>query len=235
MDVRDITAAGFSLPTIQRAILTVYDSLSKSTPDAWKGCSEGELWRELVLCILSSRVKFETAYEAVERMDSMNLLSQKRRGTYFDQYEQEITVALSKGYPFYRRRAHHIRRAAEFLYGTWGSISELLASVNNLKDIRRLLTLEVAGLGPKQASLFLRNIGYARRIAILDTHVLSYLNWIGLTDAPLKSVSTLAKYQELEECFIKHADSLGCSPDQFDFAVWIVVGVVKEESKVWES
>ena len=60
-------------------------------------------WRELVACILGSRVKFEVAYSAVERMHDMLLLSSSRRTACFDQYEQDAIAALSGGYPFYRR------------------------------------------------------------------------------------------------------------------------------------
>ena len=234
--MNNLNAISFPLPIIQRAILNVYHTLGKSAPDAWRECSEEKLWKELVFCILSSRVKFAVAYEAVKHMESINLLSHIQKNTRFNQYEKDVMVALSiAGYPFYRHRAHHIRCAAEFLYSTWGSIAGLLNSTDNVQDVRGLLASEVAGLGPKQASLFLRNIGYAKRIAVLDTHVLSYLNWAGLSDTPLKSISTLTKYQELEDNLIEHADSLGCSPDQFDFAVWIVIGVVKEESRIWAS
>ena len=184
-------------------------------------------------CILGSRVRFETAHAAVERMNDMRLLSHSRRGGYFDQYERDTVTALSGGYPFYRVRANQIRRAAERLYGSRGSIREFLDSANDVRDARRLLSSEVSGLGPKQASLFLRNIGYAKHVAVLDVHVLTYMNWVGLTDAPLKSVSTVRKYEILEDSFIERAYSFGCTPDQFDLAVWVVVKVAKEESKSW--
>ena len=121
----------------------------------------------------------------------------------------------------------------ERLYTSRGSILKLLNSASDVRNARRVLVAEVAGLGPKQASLFLRNIGYAKHIAILDVHVLTYLNWVGLTDTPLKSVSTLSKYEVLEDSFIEHAYAFGYSPDQFDLAVWIVMKVAKEESKAW--
>ncbi len=81
--------------------------------------------------------------------------------------------------------------------------------------------------GPKQASLFLRNIGYSAYVAVLDIHVLTYMSWIGLTDAPLKSVSTIKKYESSETTFIEHSHSLGYAPDHFDIAVWVVVRVAK--------
>ena len=80
----------FSLPTIEHAIRDVYSALDESTSALWKENSEDDLWRELVFCILGSRVRFETVHAAVERMDGMCLLSRPRRNIQFDQYEENL-------------------------------------------------------------------------------------------------------------------------------------------------
>ena len=230
-----MSAVQYSLPAIECAIRDVCVALGETErpSTSWSNQSEDDLWRELVACILGSRVKFEVAYSAVERMHDMLLLSSSRRTACFDQYEQDAIAALSGGYPFYRMRANQIRRAAEHLYGTRGSIRGILNAARDGCGARRLLAAEVSGLGPKQASLFLRNIGYAKYVAVLDVHVLTYMNWVGLTNAPIKSVSTVRKYEMLEDAFIEHACSFGSAPDRFDLAVWVVVKTAKEESKSW--
>ena len=100
--------------------------------------------------------------------------------------------------------------------------------------MRQYLTSEIPGLGPKQSSLFLRNIGYTESIAVLDIHVLTYMNWVGLTTTLEKSASTIRKYETLEDSFVEHSLSLGYSPGQFDVAVWLVMKVVRKEYKTWE-
>ncbi len=231
-----MTAIRFSLPSLDSAIREVCLALDERdrASMSWSRYSEDDLWRELVSCILGSRVRFETAYSAVERMNDMRLLSCSGRTGHFDQYEQDIMTALSGCYPFSRTRANQIRQAAEHLYGSQGSIRAVLEDVNDGRDARRLLANQVSGLGPKQASLFLRNIEYTKHVAVLDVHVLTYMNLVGLTDAPIKSVSTIQKYETLEDSFIKHARSFGYTPAQFDLAVWIVVKIAKKESKTWE-
>jgi len=236
-----------SLPEIENAIREVcfaLDEKNYQTP-SWARMTEYDLWRELVACILGSRVRFETAHSAVKRIERMRLLSQSRRSSRFDQYERDVMGALSgeslrkdgaepqSRYPFFRIRANQIRRAAERLYGDCGSIREFLDDARDVREARRRLASEVSGLGPKQASLFLRNIGYAAHVAVLDVHVLTYMSWIGLTDTPVKSVSTIQKYETLEDAFIAHSCSLGHTPDRFDLAVWVVVKVAKEEYKTW--
>ncbi|MGN2393441.1 8-oxoguanine DNA glycosylase, partial [Pelomicrobium sp. G1] len=86
----------------------------------------------------------------------------------------------------------------------------------------------------KQASLFLRNIGYATHVAILDIHVLTYMHWMGLTETIMTSIPALPKYESLERTFIGHVYSLGYTPDCFDLAVWVVMRVAKEGQRTWE-
>lgn len=242
-----MAATHVSLPAIENAIREVYFALDKKDHQSpsWAKMTEDNLWRELVACILGSRVRFEVAHSAVERIEKKQLLGQVRRSSRFDLYERDVMDALSgktlvkdssgsqSRYPFFRMRANQIRRAAERLYGGRGSIREFLDDPRDIRKARRRLASEVSGLGPKQASLFLRNIGYATHVAVLDVHVLTYMSWVGLTNMSVKSVSTVRKYEKLEDSFIKHSDSFGYTPDRFDLAVWVVVKVAKEEYKSW--
>lgn len=236
------------LPTIEGAIREVCQVLEQENyrTSPWERMTEDDLWHELVACILGSRVRFQVAYAAVERMDRANLLSERRRSSGYDEYERDVMGALwgteksprtsnsQSRYPFPKLRANQIREAAERFYARSGTIRNLLDSARDVRDARRRLAAEVAGLGPKQASLFLRNIGYAAHVAVLDVHVLTYMNWVGLTTVPMKSVRTVRQYETLEDAFIEHACSVGYPPDRFDLAVWVVVRVAKEESKTWQ-
>lgn len=207
--------------------------------------SEDCLWRELVACILSSRVRFDVAHAAIERMDRANLFSASRRSSADDEYEQDICRALSgvtqqhdnsssQGcYPFPKLRANQVRIAAQKLYYNYRSIRDLLGDARDPRVARRRLATEVHGLGPKQASLFLRNIGYTEEIAVLDVHILTYMNWIGLISTPMKSVRAIQMYETLENTFIEHSFDNGFRVDRFDVAVWVVVRTVRKEYRLW--
>ena len=236
-----MTVTRIPIPTISNAIQEVCFALEEKHHrlPSWTSMTEDDLWRELVACILGSRVRFEVAHSAVERMDRRRLFSEQRRSSRFQQYEQDVMGALSEGsasggprYPFFRVRANQIRRAAERLYSNKESLRKFLEG--DIRDTRRRLASEVSGLGPKQASLFLRNIGYTTHVAVLDIHVLTYMRWVGLIETPVKSISTVRKYEALEDSFIEHAYSFGYAPDRFDLAVWVVVKVAKEEQRTWE-
>jgi len=239
-----MTVTRIPLSAIESAIREVCFALEEKNwqSPSWTTMTEDGLWRELVACILGSRVRFEAAYSAVERMERKRLFCEPRRSSQFEQYEQDVIRVLSEvegpgvqsRYPFFRMRANQIRHAAERLYGSHETIRAFLENSCDIRDARRHLASEVPGLGPKQASLFLRNIGYTAHIAVLDIHVLTYMSWVGLTKVPMKSVSTIRKYEALEETFIEHAYSFGYAPDRFDLAIWVVLRVVMEEQRTWE-
>lgn len=239
-----MTVMRIPLPAINNAIREVCFALEDKChqPPSWSRMTEDDLWRELVACILGSRVRFEVAHSALEWMEKRRLFRECRRSSRFQQYEQDVMEALSERgspgkpsrYPFFRVRSSQIRQAAERLYETGDTLRSILEGSRDIRDARRRLALEVSGLGPKQASLFLRNIGYAAHVAVLDIHVLTYMNWVGLTETLIRSVSTVRKYEALEDAFVEHAYSFGYTPDHFDLAVWVVVRVAKEEQKTWE-
>lgn len=234
-------SAAIPVSSIEDAVRDVCRVLEQSyrRVACWPRMTEEALWRELVACILGSRVRFDVARTALARLESANLLSGKRRSSRFEEYERDVLCTLAPtanprsgclqaGYPLPKMRANQIRVAAEQIYGKGGTVRDFLNTAGDVREARRCLASTVAGLGPKQASLFLRNIGYAVHVAVLDVHVLTYMNWVGLTTACMKSVSSLRRYEQLEDVFIDHSWAVGYPPDCFDLAVWTVVRVAKK-------
>ena len=196
---------------------------------------EEQLWNELVSCILGSQVQYEHSQCVINYLISEDLLSIKYLLSNGEQFEQNIQSALEKYIPspltktgrikyrYPRTKANYIRRTGESIYSTSSSIRSILTSCTN-ERIARIRIISVAvGIGPKQASLFLRNIGYAENLAILDTHILKYMTVIGLVPQILKTVSYLPKYEDIEGILNNYAtkfkESLAC----LDTAIWIVM------------
>ena len=231
------------LPRLKKAIQEVCICLQEkySHKPKWETLSENFLWRELVACILGSRVRYDVAYSAIERMEEANLFSVRQTMANRSLYEESVfNVLMSTNesdndhggknrYPFPWLRAGQISAAAQTLYSRGGTIKSLLEKAQDEREARRHLAKNSAGLGPKQASLFLRNIGYAEQVAVLDVHVLTYMDWVGLIPSPVRTVRTIRQYEMLEDAFIEHSGSFGFPPDRFDVAVWVVVRVVKKE------
>ncbi|MBK7512921.1 MAG: hypothetical protein IPI76_11725 [Chloracidobacterium sp.] len=76
----------------------------------------------------------------------------------------------------------------------------------------------IKGLGYKEASHFLRNIGY-RGYAILDKHVLNSLFELKIIDDP-KPPNTRSKYLMVEEKLKQITLELGIDFDELDLVLW---------------
>jgi N-glycosylase/DNA lyase len=76
----------------------------------------------------------------------------------------------------------------------------------------------IKGLGYKEASHYLRNIGFPG-YAILDKHVLNCLAELKIIDEP-KPPNTRAKYLMVEERLRKLTQDLGIDFDELDLVLW---------------
>lgn len=92
---------------------------------------------------------------------------------------------------------------------------------NNLiknKKLRAGIIKISKGLGYKEASHFLRNIGY-RNLAILDRHILKNLAEFKVINVMPKTLSP-KKYLEIERDFIDFSKKVGIPVDELDLLFW---------------
>jgi len=203
----------------------------RTLPD-WRISTEANLWRELVASILGSAVSFEHALRALLALESAGLTKPPVSTT---QYQEAVEVRLrTAGYRFPRRRAVHVAETARRVYGTGKNLRTLLIEWKDSKDARRELVALCMGIGPKQASLFLRNIGYDE-LAVLDRHVLAYLQRRSSLGERFAATSSLDKYECLEEITRENAKRLSLSVAEFDLAVWVTMRVVNGVQHQWDS
>jgi len=201
----------------------------------WHDMPEEQLWNELVSCILGSQVRHEHSQCIIKYLISEGLLSIKyliRNGEHFERniqsaLEKPIPSPLTKigsvKYRYPRTKANYIRRTGDSIYSTNSSIGRILTSCIDERTARTRIMSVAVGIGPKQASLFLRNIGYAENLAILDTHILKYMTVIGLVPQILKTVSYLPKYEDIEGILNNYAIKFEESLAYLDTAIWIVM------------
>ncbi|MBW3011676.1 N-glycosylase/DNA lyase, partial [Candidatus Woesearchaeota archaeon] len=99
----------------------------------------------------------------------------------------------------------------------WEDIEKHIMSEKDEKHLRMWLFNNVMGLGMKEASHFLRNIG-KRNIAILDRHILKNLQALGVID----EVQTLTtkRYLEIEKNFENFANQICVPMDELDLLFW---------------
>ena len=228
---------------LERAALKVYNAIDKRQQRNNRQGSEEYLWHELVSCILGSKVPFEQAQAATNYLINRDLISVNDCLVNSLEFERRIIESLtlpirltgdvaspSFKYRYPRLRANHIRRTAESIYQENGSIRCILNSTRDPGEMRIRIMQATVGIGPKQSSLFLRNIGFTDRLAILDTHVLRYMFILGLMNVRTKAVSTLTRYQEIEADLRSYSSRLGANLAYFDTAIWITMRVFQREA-----
>lgn len=187
-----------------------------------------QMYNELVLCILGSQVSYETSLAAFARLRRLRLLAPSarlahRRADYRKRVEAALLAPLRTGrYRFPRVAADRLARLSAAFPAGPSDLLKLMRTHADARELRRALTSLKCGVGPKQASLFLRNVGTSNDLAVLDTHSLRFMRIVGLarTVTPPRD---LRDYEKREDCLRAYAQGFAQPMGLFDAALWIVM------------
>ncbi|HBR51975.1 MAG TPA: hypothetical protein DEA71_18090 [Nitrospira sp.] len=203
---------------------------------AWVKRSEYELRRELVGCILGSQVRHEMAVAATENLEYTNLLTDTRWYRRRDiSFESDVLMVLEGRavrvrhlgrYRFPRVRAKQLAKVRDALSQV--PLTNRLANDHAPTELRKKLIEQIPGLGPKQASMFLRNSGRSYDLAILDTHVLRYIDMRGLLPLAKARINTVRGYEAAERIVVEYAGTLGYPVGYLDWAIWATMKAARE-------
>jgi N-glycosylase/DNA lyase len=122
---------------------------------------------------------------------------------------------------FWRIRPAYIVQTRTYLRDICGlKIRTLIESLGDRHERRDFFARNKAikGLGYKEASHFLRNIGFSG-YAILDKHILNSLREMGVISKRLRP-TTRAGYLAIEERVERLAEELGIDMDHLDLLLW---------------
>lgn len=163
---------------------------------------------ELAFCILTPQSSAANAEATIAELERYKFLE-----TGFDP-----TTYLRD--PRHYIRFHNTK--AKRLLVIRDRFGELLPHLRNKKlspEAKRDIVLEqVSGLGMKEASHFLRNIG-VRGLAILDRHILRHLHRLEVIDKIPTSLTT-KRYLDIESRWKEFASQIGISLDELDLLFW---------------
>lgn len=214
------------------------------TMQNWQLMAEEEFLYEAAICIFGSQMVFETAIATADRLRERKLLQPAPCGRSVQAIERKVVEALSDPLSvsacdgrqrwvrprFKNRLAFLLAKTIAEIYGQSRTIRGFLFGARNAREARETLMQHVWGFGPKQASLFLRRVGYCTDLAVLDVHVLDYLQLAhGLSLAPSK-LGRLSLYEEIEDNFREIAAEFGHSMGCVDLATWLTMRVAKREA-----
>ena len=197
--------------------------------------TEHKLRRELVACILGSQVRYEMATTALERMEYAGLLDDSWWNNENDGFESEIQCVLSGKiskfcdgwrYRFPNIRAFQLAQTRCVLHKR--SLSKRFSDIQDPKQLRQDLVTDIPGIGPKQASMFLRNVGKSYNLAILDTHMLRFMSILNLLSTKKVSIGILRNYEQIENIAVEYARNLGYAVGILDLAIWVTMRAARE-------
>ncbi len=179
--------------------------------DIWQTGTDARLWEELVYCIFTAGASARMGLRSIEAV--RHLLG---AGT-----QEEMTRALLGVHRYPAARPGYIIVTRDYLTEDCGMrLRERLESFKDPLERRDWLARErrIKGLGYKESSHFLRNVGL-KGYAILDKHVLRSLAELGIIESP-QPPTTRARYLETEERMKRFARELRIDFDELDLVLW---------------
>lgn len=170
------------------------------------------IFEELCYCILTAGSSAKMGMRTVEALKDI-----LHSGTEAELQQR----ARAHHVRFWRVRPSYIVRTREYLKDACDmKLRRLLESFDNREARRDFFAKNksVKGLGYKESSHFLRNIGFPG-YAILDKHILNSLREMGVISKRMRP-TTQAGYLEIEKRLMQFARELGIDMDHLDLLLW---------------
>ena len=174
----------------------------------WK---DEEVFAELAFCLLTPQSSAKVCWYAVTKLKEHTLLLKGE--------PSEIMPHLNR-VRFGESKAAYIVEAREkFKANGVLQLKSRISSFYNPFERREWMVDNVKGLGYKEASHFLRNIGLGEEFAILDRHILRNLNKLGVI-SEIPPTITKKRYLEIEERLRRFASEIGIPMADLDLLFW---------------
>ncbi len=188
-----------------RARLDEFAEISRIRDDA-------RLFEELCYCIFTAGASARMGLNSIERI----------RPHLFSSGHRRLENLLVGAHRYPRARSGYIVHTRKYLKRECDlRLKEKLDSFGGDAETRRDFFARnpgIKGIGYKEASHYLRNIGYCG-YAILDKHILRTLHELGVIDSP-NPPSTKKKYLAVEEQMRKFAADIRINFDELDLLLW---------------
>lgn len=164
------------------------------------------LFPELAFCLLTPQSKAKSCDLAVRELQEKGLL--------FSGNAWRVAEVLSRKTRFHNNKAKYIVEARKMIPALRKIVFD-----GSEQEARERLVKEVKGLGMKEASHFLRNVGRGKTIAILDRHILKNLKRYGAISAVPASL-TKKRYLGIEGKMREFCRETGIPLPHLDLLFW---------------
>lgn len=170
-----------------------------------------EHWEEMVFCFFTGGCSARMGLRSLDAVKPMLMTAG----------QDELAGALTGVHRYPNARSRYIVASRDFLNEHCGMrLRSKLESFTCGFERRDWLVSEkgIKGLGYKEASHYLRNIGY-RGYAILDKHVLNSLAELKVID-DAKPPNTRSRYLTIEQNLKNFTESIDIDFDEIDLVLW---------------
>ena len=165
--------------------------------------SSDEIFKELCFCILTANFNAEKCIKIQKEIDD----------GFLTLSENELAKKLMElGHRFPNARARYISDSVKYN----DSLKDVVLSSSG-EELREWLVKNIKGLGYKESSHFLRNIGFDN-FAIIDFHIVDILVKHNLIKRP--ETLTKKRYLEIENILKEIAKKLELSLAELDLYLW---------------
>ncbi|MFH0839628.1 MAG: N-glycosylase/DNA lyase [Candidatus Omnitrophota bacterium] len=170
-----------------------------------------DIFSELCFCLLTPQSKAVYCDKAVKELTCSGLLLKGN--------ENVIKNILRGNVRFHNKKAAYLVGAREFFKDGKRLNLKGKLDTTNAFSAREWLVRNIKGLGYKEASHFLRNIGLGKDIAIIDRHILKNLKKYGAIKRIPASISR-NNYIGMEEAMRNFSKKIKIPMEELDLLFW---------------
>jgi N-glycosylase/DNA lyase len=177
----------------------------------WKKETTKEIFAELVFCILTPQANGKLCWSAVDNMT--------RKGVLFTGDRGQIVKEVRSARFIHKKSAYIVEAREKFLLNSKVSLKSIISQIGDGYKAREWLVQNTKGIGYKEASHFLRNIGFEQNLAILDRHIVRNLQFVGVIKEIPSSLSK-GRYFDIEKRMMEFSKAIHIPMSYLDLVMW---------------
>jgi N-glycosylase/DNA lyase len=181
----------------------------------WRTASDARLWEEMVYCIFTAGASAKMGQRSVEAVRPLLAKGKQPAMT------RALVAAGAHRFP--NARPGYVVVTRDYLQSSFSMrLRERLNSFSDPFERRDWLATEprIKGLGYKEASHYLRNIGF-KGYSILDKHIVRCLAELGVINSPTPPTNR-QRYLDTESSMRDFAIAAGIDFDELDLVLWSI-------------
>ncbi|WP_291259860.1 N-glycosylase/DNA lyase [Fusobacterium sp.] len=200
---------------VEKKYLEIREEIEKRLKEfklVWDKGNNIDIHVEMSFCILTPQSKAVNAWQAITTLRDNGLL--------FNGSAEEIVEYLNI-VRFKNNKSKYLVELREKMTNSNGEIitKDFFSSFEEISKAREWIVKNIKGMAYKEASHFLRNVGFGKEIAILDRHILKNLVRLEVIDEVPKSI-TPKLYLEIERKMKDYCKFVNISMDSLDLLLW---------------